>query len=230
MRYVGSKRRIAKSILPLMVREGVTFVEPFAGGFNLTTQVDGPRIAADCHRELIALFTAVQAGWVPPTEVTEDQYRAIKAEPNKYAPELVGFVGFGCSFGGKWWGGYAREERPGHTSIPSQSSRSLVRQAARLQGVDIRCGQYYELELPKTRSTVYCDPPYRNTQKYRDTFDHDLFWEWVRDVAKDHDIFVSEYTAPQDFRVMWASDLSCPIDRNSGKKRGVEKLFTYDGS
>ena len=26
-------------------------------------------------------------------------------------PALTGFVGFGCSFGGKWWGGYAKDKR-----------------------------------------------------------------------------------------------------------------------
>ena len=38
---------------------------------------------------------------------------------------LTGFVGFGCSFGGKWFGGYARNA--GGTNYAAQSKRSLLK-------------------------------------------------------------------------------------------------------
>ena len=52
----------------------------------------------------------------------------------------------------------------------------------------------------KEGDVVYCDPPYRNTSNYRHTkeqFDHDKFWEWAR--TRDYPVYVSEYSAPDDF-------------------------------
>lgn len=53
MRYMGSKARIAKEILPLILadrKEGQYFVEPFCGGCNVTDKVSGNRIANDSKR------------------------------------------------------------------------------------------------------------------------------------------------------------------------------------
>lgn len=47
---------------------------------------------------------------------------------------------------------------------------------------------------------VYCDPPYRNTRCYghtKEKFDHNKFWEWAR--TRDYPVYVSEYSAPDDF-------------------------------
>lgn len=30
-------------------------------------------------------------------------------------------------------------------------------------------------------NVVYADPPYKNTTKYKENFDHDKFWEWCRE-------------------------------------------------
>lgn len=111
MKYMGSKNRHAREILPITLKDRKPFqhyVEPFVGGFNLIDKVTGNRTANDSHPYLIALFKAVQGGWLPPEEVSETDYLEIKNNPDNHSPELVGFVGFGCSFSGKWWGGYAR--------------------------------------------------------------------------------------------------------------------------
>ena len=49
MKYVGSKRRYIKEILPLILsnrEKGQYYVEPFVGGFNVMEHVNGNRIAA----------------------------------------------------------------------------------------------------------------------------------------------------------------------------------------
>ena len=60
MVYMGSKNRIAKELLPFIkaeLKEGVYYVEPFAGGCNMIDKVEHPlRIAADSNRYLIALL------------------------------------------------------------------------------------------------------------------------------------------------------------------------------
>nr|WP_319571429.1 DNA adenine methylase [uncultured Draconibacterium sp.] len=45
MKYMGSKNRIAKHILPIILknRTNELYVEPFVGGANLIDKVDGER-------------------------------------------------------------------------------------------------------------------------------------------------------------------------------------------
>lgn len=47
MKYMGSKARIARFIIPIMTKErsGRPWVEPFVGGGNIIDKVDGYRFA-----------------------------------------------------------------------------------------------------------------------------------------------------------------------------------------
>ena len=61
MQYMGSKDRIAKHILPIMLAERKPdqwWVEPFVGGANMIDKVEGNRIGNDSHEFLIALLVA----------------------------------------------------------------------------------------------------------------------------------------------------------------------------
>jgi DNA adenine methylase len=227
MQYMGSKNRIAKHILPTMLSERKPdqwWVEPFVGGANMIDKVIGNRIGNDTHEYLIALLIALRDGYIPPTTISREVYYAIKAEPHTYPKELVGFVGFLCSFGGKWWGGYAFNNKA--TNYAERGSRCLVKQAKNLDGVVFKSGSYLELELPE-HSLIYCDPPYAGTCKYRDDFNHDVFWEWCRTKAKSgHTVFVSEYSAPNDFICVKEIQHKTILDKNSQYPR-LEKLFRY---
>jgi DNA adenine methylase len=43
--------------------------------------------------------------------------------------------------------------------------------------------------------------------------------------SKGHIIFVSEYNAPDDFECVWQKEIVSSLAKNTGAKRGVEKLF-----
>ena len=62
MKYMGSKNRIAKEILPIMLKERGqrTWVEPFVGGANMIDKVSGNRIGADANKYLIAMWKGLQ--------------------------------------------------------------------------------------------------------------------------------------------------------------------------
>jgi DNA adenine methylase len=61
---------------------------------------------------------------------------------------------------------------------------------------------YDEVEL-SSNAIIYCDPPYKGTAEYKENgFDHDKFWQWARDISKKHKIYISEYQAPDDFKVL----------------------------
>lgn len=76
---------------------------------------------------------------------------------------------------------------------------------------------YNEVEIKKDE-IIYCDPPYKGTAEYKEGgFNHDEFWQWVREKSKTNKVYVSEYQAPQDFKVI----LSFP--QKSTLQGGVQK-------
>ena len=202
MMYMGSKAKLAKHILPILqaARSGPEqfYVEPFVGGANMIDKMTGPRIGNDLHPELIAMWKALCAGWIPPSEVSRELYTAIRKNPSAFPTELVGFVGFLCSFGGKWWGGYAANTKG--DNYAERGARGVLKQVPALRGVQWFNLPYSELHIPES-SLVYLDPPYAGTTEYRGGFDHNQFWEWVRALVRDgHTCFISEYSAPSDFQ------------------------------
>ena len=86
---------------------------------------------------------------------------------------------------------------------------------------------YNEIVIPEN-SVVYCDPPYEGVTGYGVEFNHAEFWNLVRQVSKEHDVFVSEYKAPEDFECVWQSVAKSSLSANGksgGSKQSVEKLF-----
>lgn len=229
MKYMGSKNRIAKHILPIMLenrKENQYWIEPFVGGANMIDKVEGKRIGADLNEYVISLFKGVQDGFIPPSEVNEDEYR--QARLNRVVNPLVSFIGFGCSYSGKWFGGYAR----GNTSkgIPRnyclESKKNILKQSLNLKSVEFIHSSYQDLEIPPN-SIIYCDPPYKGTTSYKDKFNHEDFFEWCRQKSKEgHTVFVSEYNAPEDFKCVWEKEVNSSLTKDTGSKKATEKLFT----
>jgi hypothetical protein len=88
--------------------------EPFCGGGAVTLALSkaGFKVhASDIHHDLIMMWRAVMAGDEGVyADVTEEEYNALKNAPSS---ARRGFVGFGASFGGSWFGGYGRRESCG---------------------------------------------------------------------------------------------------------------------
>lgn len=232
MKYMGSKARIAKYILPIILRnkrESQWYVEPFVGGCNSIDKVKGKRIGNDVHSYLIAFYTALQRGWLPPTNISEDYYRDIKNYKESNDPAIVGYVGFQLSYGGKWFGGYRRDSI-GTRNYSIEAYNHVLRQLPSIKDIVFTNCSYDQLNLPEN-SVVYCDPPYVATTKYATDFDHIRFWEWVRDLGRSgHDVYVSEYTAPQDFECLWQGSIKSSLTKDTGSKEGTEKLFKWNGN
>ena len=228
MRYMGSKNRLAKELLPIILKDrrpGQWYVEPFVGGANLIDKVSGNRIGSDVNPYLIALLRALQKGWIPPDEVSEGLYKEVKNNRDKYPKELVAFVGFCCSYASRFFEGYARSKDKdgilrGHAL---ENKINLMKQAPNLKGINFYCGQYYGLVLPK-QSIIYCDPPYAGTKKYSSAIKPDHFWSWCTEKAKEgHKVFISEYKAPEGFECIWEKQIRNSISNQ--KTSSVERLF-----
>lgn len=234
MKYMGSKARFAKDLLLIILKErqpNQVYLEPFAGGMNMIDKVDGIRIANDQHQELMAMWQVlIYENWDPPQLVSEDEYRHIKYNQNQYPKHLVGYFGFN-SFGGKWFAGY-RRDKEGKRDYWGEHYRNITKQVPKLDGVQLSCKTYTKLDIPK-QCIIYCDPPYASTTKYRDTFDHDQFWQWCRQQSKaGHHVFISEYNAPEDFTCIWEKGAKTTFSwhaENVSTKESVERLFVYGG-
>jgi hypothetical protein len=86
----------------------------------------------------------------------------------------------------------------------------------------------YDGHTPKNM-LVYCDPPYRETEGYSTgSFDHDAFWETMRQWSRDNCVFVSEENAPKDFRVVWRRKKRRTLDKGDRFYK-EEKLYMYKG-
>lgn len=222
MRYCGGKHRIAKkladTILPFA--KGRNLIEPFCGGLSATVQLQ-PTLASDASKPLISLITSVREGWVPPEEVTETEYN----QARKLPPEdpLHGFCAFCCSFGGKYWGGYARE--PGR-NFAKQGKNALIRKVEATRNTNFLCARYDLLKIPEG-SVVYCDPPYVGTTlgySVRD-WDSEKFWNWVISTSNHSLVFVSEFKAPRGVEVFAEFPSKTDLRTTKRSQDTVEKLF-----
>jgi DNA adenine methylase len=223
MQYVGGKCRIRKELATYLesVRNGRIFVEPFVGGANITAEMSGNRIASDLCQDIVMLWSAAADGWWPPISVSEAEYKAAKNEPPS---AYRAFVGFGCSFGGKFFGGYARNKRG--DDFVKNARNSVLRKAKRLRGVSFFCCSYDSLS--PVDSLVYCDPPYANTtQGYASVkFDSKNFWLTMRKWSEQgNTVLVSEYNAPDFAREVWRKETKIEMRSKNGRERRIEKLF-----
>jgi DNA adenine methylase len=228
MKYMGSKRRISKEILTIILKERKPeqwYVEPFCGGCNSLDKVDNPRIGSDINEYLIALLKEIQKQ-IPfnPPHIGEKEYKEIQHDKEKYPKWLVGYVGFNLSFGAKFFGGY-RRDKAGIRNYENEAQQNIKAQQNNLMGIYFHCCNYDELFVPKG-SIVYCDPPYKDTTKYQSKFDYEKFYEWCREKSKTNTVFISEYWMPEDFKCVWEKELSSNLDVSSTGKRNIEKLFT----
>lgn len=231
MQYLGGKARIAKRLVPYIQAElakpGVTaYYEPFMGGGNIISQIKTnlPKYASDAHPELMALWQHLQSGGDVPTQVSEEDYR--RARDGEGEPWLRGFIGFGGSFGGKWFGGYVRDPKSDRNYF-SNARNSLRKKIASLHDVRLSCHGYADGPPFHYHAVIYCDPPYANTTGYSIPFDHDAFWAWVELVAKTNIVLVSEYASPlaQPFvEIETRTDLRT---KGGGKQSRIERLFRF---
>ena len=234
IRYQGGKSRIAKPISNIINSipnpPHKIFVSLFCGSCAIESKVQGysAKILNDKHEYLIALWQGLQNGYELPDTISEEQYRHIKAhkEEDKI---LSGFVGFGCSFGGKWFGGYARDKV--NTNYADVAKRSLLSKMEILQASTFTCLDYREVELP-ANSVVYCDSPYAGTTGYQvGKFNREEYWDYMREISREHIVFISEQIAPADFVCIWEKPFTRILDVNKQNQPKVtERLFIHKDS
>lgn len=225
MQYLGGKSRIAKRLAEVVnaIRGPRPFWEPFCGGLSMSVALGGRGIVSDAHPALISLYQAVMAGWDPPESLSEEEYRSARAlhdgDPRK------AFAGFGCSFGGKWFGGYARSTG---RDFASSCRRVLLEQIddIRSRGCAIQQINFLSIEPHPTDLVLYLDPPYRGTTGYSLQFDHEVFYRRVSGWARHTTVFVSESAMPWG-RVAMEFKHSMSVAGGHQPDARTERLYRY---
>lgn len=246
MKYMGSKSRISKQIVPI-IQEYIdlnnikTYIEPFVGGANVIDKIDCNRkYGTDYNKYLIALLNRVKNGDYLLEEVSREFYNDVRAnkDSGKYEDWIVGNVGFLSSFNGRWFdGGYAKtgyEKTKNGLRLRNyyqEAKSNIEKQSEQLSGIIFESKNYLDIKLPsKEKTVIYADPPYKNTKSYSNAtaFNHDLFWETMRKWSKDNIVLISEENAPDDFKCIWEQEVSRSI-KAANKSKSTEKLFMYKG-
>jgi DNA adenine methylase len=155
---------------------------------SVALSATGPVRCSDKNAALVALYSAIRAGWEPPDHVTREEYRAARELPD--ADPRKAFCGYGCSFRGKWFSGYT-EPYSERTPMGSHTRRCRPHRAAAIsvkQNVSkvrgpIEVLDFLAVEPRPIDAVIYCDPVYRGVTGYPEVgaFDHDLFLRRVRD-------------------------------------------------
>lgn len=249
MKYMGSKNRIAKHIVPIIHTFMTcyridTYVEPFVGGANVIDKISAThKFGFDKNKYLIALLQRVQSGKELYGEVSKELYDKARTafnsgDTSEFEDWEIGNIGFLASYNGRWFdGGYAK---PGYEVTKTgkryrdyfrEATDNILNQAPDLKDIQFECRDYKDC-LNKFDGSdpllIYCDPPYQNTKQYKNAsdFDYDEFWQTMREWSEKHVVLISEQTAPEDFNSVWVQDVSRSI-KAADKSRALENLFIW---
>lgn len=243
MRYLGGKHKIGEEISKKMVKlhppltvDG--YLEPFCGSlgvFKYMTQYNyKTAIASDIQPDLIEMWKQVQNNTiVVPEDVDETEYNRLKLLNNRVPCAKKAMVGFFLSFGGKYFGGFAPkwEKKDGKDYLQTlKNGIEKMKPLIQRENVFFQHSSY--LEWKPKNMVIYCDPPYKNTEKYtanakHGDFDHDLFWDTMRLWSKDNYVYVSEQSAPPDFKSLWSHQKKRTLSNNlKNRKVKIEHLYT----
>jgi DNA adenine methylase len=86
MKYMGSKNRIAKYILPIILKnrtDNQWYVEPFCGGLNTIDKAGGKRLASDKNKYLISMWKGLCDNKKRPNTISKELYSKAQVEFNK---------------------------------------------------------------------------------------------------------------------------------------------------
>lgn len=244
MKYLGGKQRLGKHLSPVLhdfiIQYNLEnpkleyYLEPFCGSLGVLknmTDINIPVYASDYHPDLIAMWKGVQDGsLVFPESVSEAEYNNAKTLVSPNA--LKAFIGFGMSFGGRFFCAYSQKYMGNSKADFCKEMRnSLNAKRPMITNVDFSCKDYKDWK--PNNAFIYCDPPYKSnrdlvryrkgTRKY-EKFDTDEFWNVMREWSKTNLVLISELVAPDDFEVVW----TLITRRTAGiakVQRSEEKLF-----
>jgi len=242
MRYMGGKVRQSKAIVSTLVNfynEQKCYYEPFMGALGAAEKVI-PALykcgvenfkLSDNSPALITLWRAVvYEGWIPPDTVDQSTYDHYKTNRDPNDP-MTAYCGYAMSFGGKWFGGLARNHNTNRMQYNQKRATLRKAEIVRSYGAEIIKSDYKH--ITPTNAIVYCDPPYSGRTKAHDVngFDAQNFWSWAAFYSYYNLLVVSEFDAPEEWHPVysWGNTV---VTHHLGDKntKTDERLWMYNNN
>lgn len=207
------------------------YFEPFVGMCGVMRHIPNTRVRVGCdlNTDVVSMWQSLQAGWEPPIEVTQEYYNHLRDEVEAGDPNR-GIVAHGASYGGYFFSKFMPNIYPG-------CRRNVMKFFQLVKDVKFLDGTCYKNFLHLSGYTIYCDSPYANSKgatgkksRFLNRFDHDGFWENMRDLCKNNLVFISEGIAPDDFKIIWEKEVLTRMAGNGIEKRKIrnERLYVHE--
>jgi site-specific DNA-adenine methylase len=218
--YQGGKKRIGKRIYRVISEiekilspdKKLPYFEPFVGMGGVlrhfAREPDRKTTACDANIDLILMWKALQKGWKPPTNTTREEYERLKYS-KEHSPERA-FIGIVASFGNNFFGAYRLDysDRKYKRKFMKEGYNGLMNILPEIQSTRFLNARSYDRFQPVGK-LIYCDPPYvgnKLSSNYFQEFEHEKFWETMREWSKYNIVIISESIAPVDFKKIWCTE------------------------
>ena len=232
MWYLGGKIRLSKYIVPIIenyINENTLFIDLFCGGCNVSDKITKTKniICNDHNKYLIEMWKyLISTKYTTELNYSKEEYDEVKNNRSEYEDWYVGLIGFHYSYGGKFFGGYARSRYSDHIE---RSINKTIKQSETLKDFMFTNKDYKEYSCVKN-AVIYCDPPYKNSTqrstKYNSDFNYEEFYDWCREMSRCNVVIISEKYMPDDFDIIWEKEHNSNMSYNSATKSN-EKLYVY---
>ena len=235
MAYVGGKSKNANHIINLLNNkkyDGMNYIEPFVGYAHILRRVINKKsyTASDANGLVYSLLKGIQDKTTKYPSITKRQYYILKEQQNESFKRAI--AAFCYSYNGKEFGGYTVRSADGSRSdYPSERKRyyDSLRDNPTFMRTKLLHRDYKKIKQPKGK-LIYCDPPYQGTTGYGESsFNHDAFWDVMRRWSKSNIVFISEYNAPRDFKVVAKDFKRSSLSGVGARSVRVEKVFSMRG-
>jgi DNA adenine methylase len=229
MAYVGGKSKCYSHIIDILnkpIYNDKTYLEPFVGMGHILKRVQNKKryLASDINENLYYLLKGIQ-NKEKINCISKTKYQILK---NQNEPSFEkSLAAFTYSYNGKEFGGYTKTDKNLTRNYPEERIRyyTTLQENDTFMKTKLKNCAYNKWK--PSNFLIYCDPPYINTTDYSTNFDHDLFWETMRQWSKKNIVFISEYTAPKDFKVVSKGEKYMSLSGSGSSSKRTEKLFQY---
>jgi DNA adenine methylase len=232
MAYLGGKSKGFQHIISILnnpVFDNLDYLEPFVGYAHILKKVINKKsyCASDDNVLLITLLKYIQKNTIYP-HITLEEYHQLKKNTNKDDQLRKAFAGFTYSYNGKFFGGYTNILHNRNYPNERKNYYKFLFDNETFKKTKITKKDYKKIK-PKNK-LIYCDPPYENTTKYdgNNGFDNTEFWNVMRLWSVDNYVFISEYNAPKDFKIISTTQKKMSLSGKGASESRTENLYVHE--
>jgi DNA adenine methylase len=230
MAYIGGKSKCYSHITLILndpKYDNKKYLEPFMGMCHILRRVVNKKkyVASDINPNLYHLLKGIQEH-KKFKFISKEKYSILKNQSeSSFEKSLAAFT---YSYNGKEFGGYTLTDKNQTRNYPQERIRyyKTLQENDTFKQTKLKNCAYNKWK--PSGYLIYCDPPYKDTTDYHTDFNHTEFWNTVREWSKNNTVFVSEYTAPKDFKVVSKAEKYMSLSGSGCSDKRVEKLFQYN--